>query len=473
MHDFIGYLLTLLQRGMKLAVPAALLCALCLGGAWLLFRRRGRPFPWGKAIVLILLVGWAALTAYATLMRGEGGMYREWNLQLFLAWREAWNRFTLQIWLNVLLNIALFVPLGLLLPLLAGVFRRWYAMLAAGFGTSLVIELAQLAAMRGMFDVDDLFTNTLGAMLGWGLSVAILAPIRRERGWVRQCLSGLSVILVFGLAMGGLFGAYALKPYGNLPEGPVSRADLSHVTWEVNFTPSEDPAAACIYQAGRMDRADSDAFAAEFADRMGVEFEDVIYYDDLNWYGNHSTGDFLYVRPRDGTWEYHPGRQFPTLNSPPDQVIREELTAALGTMGVSVPEEAEMTVEPFGEAITRAVFTVDQTGAGEQLLHGTLTCDLSPEEGGTELYRVENRLVTLTPGPEEEILSPAQAVKALCDGRSSCGLILEREGGDRIRVLDCRLDWTADTKGFYQPVYQITMQLENGNEYHDMVPALP
>ena len=60
-----------------------------------------------------------------------------------------------------LLNIALFVPLGFLLPLLSKPFRKWYAALGAGFGVSLLIELSQFFTGRGMCDVDDLFTNTL------------------------------------------------------------------------------------------------------------------------------------------------------------------------------------------------------------------------------------------------------------------------------------------------------------------------
>lgn len=129
----------------------------------------------------MLLVGWTAVTVFVTLLRSEPNEFaaRQCNLQLFLAWREAYQRFTLQIWLNVLLNIALFIPLGFLLPLLAKPFRKWYAALGAGFGVSLLIELAQLFTGSGMCDVDDLFTNTLGAMLGWCAAMLVLALHQR------------------------------------------------------------------------------------------------------------------------------------------------------------------------------------------------------------------------------------------------------------------------------------------------------
>lgn len=142
MHDFVSYLFYLLQRGMRFAVPAALICGLILAVCYAVCRKKGRRFPWGKAVCAVLLVGWAAVTVFVTLLRSEPNEFaaRQWNLQLFRAWREAYQRFTLQIWLNVLLNIALFVPLGVLLPLLWKPFRKWYAALGAGFGVSLLID---------------------------------------------------------------------------------------------------------------------------------------------------------------------------------------------------------------------------------------------------------------------------------------------------------------------------------------------
>lgn len=179
MNDFIQYILYLLQRGICFVVPAVLLCVLVLAAGWGISRKKGCRFPWRRAIALLLLISWLGLTLFVTLFRGEPGA-RQWNFHLFLAWREAWNQFALRAWLNVLLNIALFVPLGILLPLLARVFRKWYAVLLAGFGSSLAIELVQLATARGMFDVDDLFTNTLGTMVGWSIVMLILSVLDRK-----------------------------------------------------------------------------------------------------------------------------------------------------------------------------------------------------------------------------------------------------------------------------------------------------
>lgn len=79
--------------------------------------------------------------------------------------------------LQMLLNVLLFVPFGVLAR------WRWGAsfrtVLFAAFGTSLAIELTQLTGIWGYydcairtFDAEDIFNNTLGAVLGWGALAA-------------------------------------------------------------------------------------------------------------------------------------------------------------------------------------------------------------------------------------------------------------------------------------------------------------
>ena len=64
------------------------------------------------------------------------------------------------------LNILLFIPLGMALPILWKTFRRLQKTLLLGFGISLAIELLQILTFRTT-DVNDLITNTLGTGLGF------------------------------------------------------------------------------------------------------------------------------------------------------------------------------------------------------------------------------------------------------------------------------------------------------------------
>ncbi|MFD0787463.1 VanZ family protein, partial [Micromonospora azadirachtae] len=79
---------------------------------------------------------------------------------------------------QVALNVVLFVPLGFLVRYR---FRRGLPVTALlGLGGSLLIELTQGTAVFGLYpcpyrvaDVDDLMTNTLGAVAGWLIAVAV------------------------------------------------------------------------------------------------------------------------------------------------------------------------------------------------------------------------------------------------------------------------------------------------------------
>ena len=473
MNDFIQYILYLLQRGICFVVPAVLLCVLVLAAGWGISRKKGWRFPWRRAIALLLLISWLGLTLFVTLFRGEPGA-RQWNFHLFLAWREAWNQFALRAWLNVLLNIALFVPLGILLPLLSRVFRKWYAVLLAGFGSSLAIELVQLTTARGMFDVDDLFTNTLGTMVGRSIVMLVLSALERKDVWKVKSLAHLFIPMALILVLAGIFVGYVVKPYGNLQDAPAVTANLKNVRWELGFAPQEEPVTAWVYEVGRLDQAACEQFGTQFAQKVGFSVEDIYYYDDTIWFGNHSSGDFLFVNRLDGTWEYNLGRETtPVFDVHPEEIRSEDILDALHQLGIEVPEDIQFTIQsPDKNEFFTASAEVELVPGAEKQWYGTLQCDLHYQDGKTELDQIDYRIVTLLPCREESILSPVQAVQELYDGHSFQGGILEYYQVPQVTVLFCALEWKGDTKGFYQPVYRLELQLQDQGRMTDYVSAL-
>ena len=71
--------------------------------------------------------------------------------------------------LNILGNVGLFVPSGIILPILYKRLDCFWKVLAAGAGMSLCIELLQLPFAVRATDADDLLLNTLGVALGYGI----------------------------------------------------------------------------------------------------------------------------------------------------------------------------------------------------------------------------------------------------------------------------------------------------------------
>lgn len=77
---------------------------------------------------------------------------------------------TLHSFVNFIGNILIFMPFGMLLPLLLrGMSNPWSKVLLLSFTFSLGLETAQLILAIGTFDVDDLILNTAGGLLGYGV----------------------------------------------------------------------------------------------------------------------------------------------------------------------------------------------------------------------------------------------------------------------------------------------------------------
>ena len=79
---------------------------------------------------------------------------------------------------NAGLNVLLFLPFGVMLPMLCPVFRSGQRTVWAGLAASGIIETAQLFTHRAT-DVDDLITNTLGAVMGYWLAKLVTKGFSR------------------------------------------------------------------------------------------------------------------------------------------------------------------------------------------------------------------------------------------------------------------------------------------------------
>ena len=67
---------------------------------------------------------------------------------------------------NTILNIILFIPLGIMLPFLWKKYNTLSETLIFGISMSLAIELLQILTYRAT-DINDLIANTFGAVLGY------------------------------------------------------------------------------------------------------------------------------------------------------------------------------------------------------------------------------------------------------------------------------------------------------------------
>ena len=477
MHGFISTIFYVFQR----SIPFALI-GLAVGIALLVILKRkylrdGEHFPKGQAAAILLLLCYLGGLASVTFLDRTDGMQMGIQLYPFLAFREAWNSFTLQTWLNPLLNIAMFLPLGVLRPLAIKPIRHWYWILIAGAGTSLMIETFQYIFSMGQADVDDLICNVLGAMLGYCLSMLFASLV--EKRW--KIAGGYIVLPVLSaVILAGVFLIYHFQPYGNLADAPIYAANTKKTEWIQEYSLTDDPVSPGVYWTEPFTTEGSDAFAVEFIERQGAEIRfgtpDVIYYDGSAFYSDHSSYA-LWVYYNDRSYEYTDYRVDDELRySNKGGTIREdELRTALEKLGIEIPDAAEFIAvdEEKGEYAFRADCVIEDG----VLTDGELTCWVA--EGGI-LYEVDNTLSVSTLYGSATAISPQEAYECLCAGRFSWRDVpmFNYQPPQQVRVIDCRLEYITDSKGFRQPVYSFTLSDENDLElrggacWTTFVPAL-
>ncbi len=78
--------------------------------------------------------------------------------------------------LNIVGNVAIFMPFGFLIAILHKVFRKVHISIFAAALFSAIMETLQLLTKVGSFDVDDIILNTLGGFLGL-MIFFILRPV--------------------------------------------------------------------------------------------------------------------------------------------------------------------------------------------------------------------------------------------------------------------------------------------------------
>ncbi len=82
---------------------------------------------------------------------------------------------------NLAGNLLLFVPMGAFLPFAFDKMQRFWRTVLFLLVLILSVELAQIVLMIGSFDVDDLFLNLLGGMLGY--LIFLIPAIRKLSRW--------------------------------------------------------------------------------------------------------------------------------------------------------------------------------------------------------------------------------------------------------------------------------------------------
>lgn len=405
----------------------------------------------------------------ATLL-DRGSLWGRRVIPLFYSYREAWHSFSAAQWRNLMLNILLFVPLGFLLPLGVRWFRKFFKIYIVGFLFSLVIELTQLLLRRGVVELDDIFNNLLGTMIGYGffaLFAAVWGRMRKvsqgaKRPRIRQILLLQLPLLGTVVAFGILFGLYRHQELGNLSEECILAYDESLLKFSSNEVYDEEAGALPVYRLKTLTVAETEAQAEAFFALLGTALDkrrNDIYENTAVYYSTDS--HHLWIDYIGGKYSFTDfgTREHGKVEDATEVQIRE----GLKSYGVQLPKSAVFENQGGG----KYSFSLEQYLSDGVLYDGVLNCTYY--ENG-RMGEIRNQILSCAPYKAFPVISEKEAYEKLREGKFANSIygrdtVLEGEIGPSHMV------YRADTKGFYQPVYAFDCVL-NDREEKLMVPAV-
>lgn len=156
-----------------------------------------------KTIQLIFLVAFLVSVLWYTVLKRHIGFHAP-RMELFWSYK-LWFSGDWDYGKEILGNIAMFIPFGFLLACLTEKRKgTFFLVLGSAALFSLAIEGLQLFLLRGLFEWDDVFNNTVGAGIGFGICKCIAALLpEKKRAVVTFSIVLAAAFVCAGLAVSG------------------------------------------------------------------------------------------------------------------------------------------------------------------------------------------------------------------------------------------------------------------------------
>lgn len=174
----------------RVAISLLILFCLIFASYRLYKCRKFDKYQFTSSIILSLYL---VLMLYLTVLgRYSHDEYRS-QIMIFGSYQNLFTNFDFMNFAMIILNIAMFIPVGFVLPIVLKNCRHKYmlSMLIALLLTS-AIEVAQYFSRTGTFETDDIFNNMLGAVIG----LLLLSFIKRIHTIHKKNIGQISINVV-------------------------------------------------------------------------------------------------------------------------------------------------------------------------------------------------------------------------------------------------------------------------------------
>ena len=140
-----------------------------------------RYLSFGGVGVCLLLGVYMGCIAGLTLYNREPNGVHKVNLDLFWSYRSYFETGSTIRIVEDICNIAMLIPFGILVPMLLRWTRNFFAFIVYDVAFTVFIECMQYYTTRGLFELDDIFNNAVGGMIGFIIFCICFSFIREFR----------------------------------------------------------------------------------------------------------------------------------------------------------------------------------------------------------------------------------------------------------------------------------------------------
>ena len=459
-----------LTEFLRLAIPSiglAGLIVLIVGGIYgfyLLYQKKqGKDIHCSikKLILSGMLIGYVIVVILATLTsRSHFSYEQKFSFELFSSYRMAINHFQLREWRNIILNIIMGVPLGILLPCLFEKMRHWWLTYLSGLLFTLLIETTQLITHRGIFEMDDILNNTLGCMIGFGLFIlshTLYQKAKKKPIKLRPVIISQFPLILTILSFVYIFISYSYQELGNLTQAYYKKADMSHIEVISHVPLSHQTSSQPVYKI----KTYSDEDYNTLAKTIFQKHQDII--DDKKTEINNHNISFvsknkdinIFIDKQEATMDItYPGEFQPNTQN----LSWQEVKKIIEKEGISIPEQATFTQIDTGTY----EFSIN-TNISQQYIQGYISVQINQDHSLSSLSYQINSYDIYKSYP---IISEKQAFQYIKEGQFNQDWMLSLD--NEIIIHSIKLVYREDSKGYYQPVYQFGIE----NDQLIYIPAI-
>ncbi len=384
-----------------------------------------------------------------TLVFREESMGRT-DLHLFSSYLRAWHQFDSGGWQMLVINVLMFIPLGIFLPCLIKVCHSLKWTLLISFTLTFLIEVLQYITNTGVFEVDDLLNNCLGSIVGWGIVMAFISY--NKKNVFRHKIAYLSPLIIMLCLTISANAFYYLKPYGNFSTAPVHSWNMKNTEIIVEETMSKESGIKPIFQLSNMNYSEINDYASKILQAFSLNLN-CSEYDDSQIVYKNSTQSLIVERQGNFILELAPIKNI--------EINEDDLFQVLDKYNLTELKESKITINEFTATIL-VPFTVIDDVAYSGEIHVYFDENKNLAKFVFEVNHsnfIEN----------EEIKSEEEAWNLVESGWFRAYQVSEI---NKIECLSSSLVYQRDSKDYYQPVYQFSVLINDVIYSELLIPAI-